>query len=81
MFQNGIQDAKSQDTPLGTSPPSRNTFVLRNVKHFTELRFIPTLVPSVTSYSSPWKAELTDVRVWSGTIQNIQFTTGNLSSL
>lgn len=37
MFQNGIQDAKSQDTPLGTAPPSRNTFMLRNVKHFTEL--------------------------------------------
>lgn len=61
MFQNGIQDAKSQDTPLGTAPPSRNTFVLRNVKHFTELSQI---------YPSS-----------SDTIQNIQFTAGNLSSL
>lgn len=34
MLQNRIQDANSQNTLLGSTPLSRNTFCLEVVKHF-----------------------------------------------
>lgn len=71
---NGIQDANSQNTLLGSTPLSRNTFCLEVVKHF--MNSVQVIAALISFWdASHWKAGLKALPVWADTVQILQFTT------